>query len=74
MKAKSMEKRQRVILYGRTVILGTVGSSLQKRPQFEVISLMAPYPGMQELGAMKPDVILFDTDTPRAAADRHRSG
>jgi hypothetical protein len=68
MKAKSMEKRQRVILYGRSVILGTVGSSLQKRPQFEVISLTAPYPGVQELGAMKPDVILFDTDTPRPAA------
>ncbi len=68
MKAKSMEKRQRVILYGRTVILGTVGASLQKRIQFEVISLAAPYPGVQELGAMKPDVILFDTETARPTA------
>ena len=63
-----MENRQRVILYGRTVILGTVGISLQKRPQFEVISLDAPYPGVQELEAMEPDVILFDIDTPRPEA------
>jgi hypothetical protein len=68
MRTNSIEKQQRVILYGRTVILGTVGNSLQKRPQFEVISLEAPYPGVQELGAMEPDVILFDTDTPRPEA------
>lgn len=55
-----MEKRQRVILLGRTIILGTVGASLQNQPNFDVISLSAPYPGLQELVAMDPDVILFD--------------
>jgi hypothetical protein len=68
MSAKSMEKRQRVILYGRTVILGTVGTSLQKQPQFEVISLSAPYPSAQKLGEMGPDVILFDMETARPEA------
>jgi hypothetical protein len=55
-----MKKRQRIILFGRTIILGTVGASLQKQPGFEVIRLSAPYPGVQELAAMKPNVILFD--------------
>ena len=55
-----MKKRQRVILFGKTIILGTVGASLQNHPDFEVIHLSAPYPRLQELAAMKPNVILFD--------------
>jgi len=57
-----MEKRQRVILFGRTVILGTVSVSLQNRPDFEVICLSAPFPNLKELAEMKPDVILFDME------------
>jgi hypothetical protein len=68
MSTNSIKKQQRVILYGRTVILGTIAASLQKQPQFEVIPLSIPNPSVQELGAMEPDVILFDTDTPRPAA------
>ena len=51
---------KRVILYGRTVILGTLEASLRKSTQLEVLSFSAPYPGVQELKAMAPDVILFD--------------
>lgn len=47
------------------MILGTVGASLQKRPQFEVISLSPPFPTVQEMGAMVPDVILFDVEASR---------
>jgi hypothetical protein len=55
-----MEKRKRIILFGRTIILGTVGASLQNHLDFEIICLSAPYPSLQELAAMKPHVILFD--------------
>lgn len=57
-----MERRQRVILFGRTIILGTVGASLKNQPDFEVICLSAPNPSLQELAALKPDVILFDME------------
>jgi len=64
-----MIKRRRVFLYGKTVILGTVGASLQRYPDLEVLPLSAPLPGIKELGALSPDVILFDlqADRPEAA-------
>lgn len=64
-----MEKRQRVIVYGRTMILGTLAASLQKQPRFEVIALSSPYPSTQELGELEPDAILFDLENghPEAA-------
>ena len=55
-----MEKRQRVIVFGKTVILATVSASLQNQPDFELICLSAPYPNLSQLAEMKPDVILFD--------------
>jgi len=63
-----MEKRQRVVLYGDSLILETVGASLRKYPQFEITSLSAPYPSARQLEAMEPDVILFDMGTPRPEA------
>ncbi len=55
----------RVILYGQTVILGTVGASLQKDPRFEVIHLAAPYPHAHQLETMAADAILFDLESAR---------
>lgn len=61
--------RRRVILYGRSVILGTVGASLHRYPELEIIALSPPLPGPEELGKLHPDVILFDAyrDRPDAA-------
>jgi hypothetical protein len=56
-----MERRQRVVLYGQSVILGAVQASLRRDPQLEAVSL-APPATVQELAAFAPDVILFDTD------------
>ncbi len=68
MSKTNMENQKRVILYGSSVILGTVGASLKKQPQFEVIALTAPYPSVKDLGEMKPDVILFDLGVPHHEA------
>ena len=57
-----MEKR-RVILYGRSVILGTLNASLQHYLDLEVVSLSPPFPSTQELNSLAPDVILFDIET-----------
>ena len=57
--------KRRVILYGKSVILGTVGASLGRYPQLEVVSLSPPFPTAQELEAMAPVAILFDLEAAR---------
>lgn len=56
-----MEKR-RVVLYGKSVILGSVGASLRRYPDLEVIPLSSLCPTLQELEEHTPDVILFDAE------------
>lgn len=58
-----MEPR-RVILFGKSVILGTVGASLRQRPEFEVIALAPPFPSAAELEQLAPEIILFDLQAP----------
>lgn len=55
-----MNKRQRVFLYGKTVILGTVGASLQHYSDLEIVSLSPPFPDAPDLKMLAPDVIIFD--------------
>ncbi len=55
-----MEKRRRIFMYGKSVILGTVGASLQNFSELEIIRLSPPLPDALELGALAPDVIIFD--------------
>lgn len=61
--------KRRVILCGRSVILGTVGASLERYPDLVVVALSPPLPSTEELAALKPDVILFDVagEEPEAA-------
>jgi hypothetical protein len=60
-----MTRRRRVLLYGRSVILGTIGASLEGHPHLEVTSLSSPLPAVQELAALGPDVVIFDTEAAR---------
>lgn len=63
-----MNKRLRVILYGKSIILGTVGASLAHYSDLEIVDLAAPLPGVEDLAALAPDVILFDVDLGRPDA------
>lgn len=63
-----MERRRRIYLYGNSVIMGTLGTSLQRVSRYEVNALSAPWPEMVELEAMAPDVILFDVEAGRPEA------
>jgi hypothetical protein len=67
-KKLKMNKRLRVVLYGKSVILGTVGASLARYPDLEVVILSPPLPGAMELATLSPDVILFDNDRGRPEA------
>ena len=62
-----MEKK-RVVLYGKSVILGSVGASLRRQPDLEIIPLSSMCPTVQELEAHMPDVILFDPQAARPEA------
>ena len=66
--ANATEITRRVLLYGKSVILGTLEASLKRYPQMEVYVLSAPFPTVEELKAMAPDVILFDVSAPRPEA------
>ena len=62
-----MTKSRRIVLYGDSIILGSVGASLERVPRFEVTHLSPPLPGASELEPMDPDVIVFDVDSDVAA-------
>ena len=57
---RSRSKPQRVILYGRSLILSATAASLQRYPRLEVILLSPPLPTVQELCALCPQVVIFD--------------
>jgi hypothetical protein len=58
-----MESKCRICLYGNSLILGTLGTSLRSSSQFEVTTLIPPLPKGRALEALKPDVILFDLES-----------
>jgi len=55
-----MDKRQRVILYGDTLVLASIRASLEVNPSFEVIDLDASQVPRQDILALNPDTIIFD--------------
>ena len=63
-----MEDHRRVLLYGDTLILDSLGAVLRSWREFEVISLSPPLPGLAEVEALAPDVVLFDIETTRPEA------
>lgn len=62
MRAPNAEGNRRILLYGDSVILGSVGATLRTWREFEVISLSPPLPGLSDLEALGPDAILFDVE------------
>jgi len=59
---REMEKRRRVILYGKSVIMGSVGASLRDAPGLETVVLDTPLATTQGLAELSPDVIIFDLE------------
>ena len=60
-----MRARRRIFLYGNSVILGSIGASLQRSAQFEVTKLAPPLDEALKLNIGKPDVLIFDLETPQ---------
>jgi len=63
-----VKAKRRILLYGNSVILGTVGASLRRVSQFEVTKLVPPLQETQKLDADQTDILLFDLETTRPEA------
>jgi hypothetical protein len=57
-----VEKRRQILLYGNSVILGSVGASMRQFSRFEVTTLATPPKDLKELAAVKPDILIFDLE------------
>jgi hypothetical protein len=57
-----MKENRRILLYGNSVILGSIGAGLRRCPQFEVTTLAAPLQDSLSLDTVKPDIVLFDLE------------
>lgn len=75
-----MGDKRRIFLYGRSVILASVGASLQRDGRFEVIHVPRALPGETEFAALSPDgalagALLFDVTNgyPEVAASLHEA-
>ena len=63
-----VKAHRRILLYGNSVILGTIGASLRRFPEFDVTALKTPLSDMQVLDEAKPDILFFDLEAPHAEA------
>jgi hypothetical protein len=63
-----VEKRRRILLYGNSVIMGTIAATLKNIPQYEVGTLSLDVPGASALKAVNADVIFFDSEATRPQA------
>lgn len=63
-----MTTRKRIVIYGNSVVVGSVGASLARARQYDVIHLPLPVPSASELAALAPDVVVFDVDSGHAEA------
>ena len=63
-----MKENNQILLYGNSLILGSIGDSLSRFPQFEVTTLSATTEEMQKIDSPKPDILLFDLEITRPEA------
>jgi hypothetical protein len=57
-----MKANRRILLYGNSVILGSIGASLRQCSQFEVTTCESPHGDPRVVEALKPDILLFDLE------------
>jgi hypothetical protein len=56
-----MPEIRTLVLYGNSLVVSSVGASLQARAGLQVVPLDAALPGVAgQLSALQPDIIIFD--------------
>ncbi len=59
-----MKASKRILLYGNSVILGSIGASLRRCSEFDVITLQLPQDESQWLESTIIDILIFDLKEP----------
>lgn len=59
---------RRVLLYGNSIILGSIGSGLRRSDRLEVTACDSPPGDPALLDSLQPDIVLFDSEATRAEA------
>ena len=59
-----MNANRRILLYGNSVILGSIGAGLRRSSGFEVATIAAPLEDPHAVDAATPDIVLFDLESP----------
>jgi hypothetical protein len=63
-----VKANRQILLYGNSVILGSISASLRRCSQFEVTTLASPLQNSQWFDTVKPDIVLFDLEAPQTEA------
>ena len=64
----SAEATRRVLLYGNSIILESIGASLLQSARLEVAACESPPADRRLIDELNPDIILFDSEATRAEA------
>jgi hypothetical protein len=59
-----VKTNRRILLYGNSVILGSIGAGLRRSSGFEVATITTPPGDPHALDAAMPDIVLFDLKPP----------
>jgi hypothetical protein len=59
---------RRILLYGNSVILGSIGAGLRCCPEFEVETITTPLRDSPAVYSAEYDILLFDLEAPRPEA------
>lgn len=60
-----MKASKRILLYGNSVVLGTIGASLNRFCEYEVVTLKLPQKESIWLGPAIIDILIFDSQRTR---------
>ena len=64
----NVDGSRRVLLYGNSVILGSIGAGLRRSDRLEVTACESPPGDPLLLASLQPDIILFDAEATQAEA------
>ena len=63
-----MKTKRRILIYGNSVILGSIGVGLRRCSEFDVTTLATQPKNTHEFDSLKPDIVLFDLEAPHTEA------
>jgi hypothetical protein len=63
-----VKTNRQILLYGNSVILGSIGAGLRRLPEFEVTTLTTPLQDLPTVDSEKYHILLFDLEASQPEA------